>query len=499
MIREALKIFIICTALLLLISCAPSKHSFNPDKKYSTKQLQKDYTLFRNILQEEHPSLYWYTSKQSLDAYFNNTYLRIRDSMTETQFKTLLSYVISKINCGHTTVRSSKKYARYLDTGQMKYFPLSIKFWKDSAVVYDNLNRNDAVLTRGTVLTSINSRPVSFYKDSLFQFISTDGYAQTHKYQALSNRGGFATWYKNVFGLHDQTRIGYLNQAGIEATITVSSYVSRSDTTFASRQLLKLSRKERKKLDLYNIRSIQIDTALSSAYCTLNTFSRGSNITGFIKGMFKTLHRYHIQNLVLDVRSNGGGNVSVSNLLTRYITDHRFKLADSLYAVRRKSSFDKYIGNHLWNRLSMNLITRKRPDGKYHFSYFEHHYFKPKRRNHYDGNVYVITGGNTFSATTLFADVVKGQKNVLLVGEETGGGAYGNTAWMIPDVTLPNTHIRFRLPVFRMVINKNFEKGRGIMPDIPVNPSLESIRNGEDPKMEKVRELIMEKRYSVHK
>ena len=499
MIRLALKIYITSTVFFLLISCSTSRRYFNAEQKYSKEQLQIDYSLFRNMLQEEHPSLYWYTPKDSLDWYFNNAYLRIRDSMTEPQFKTLLSYVISKINCGHTTVRSSKKYARYLDTGQVRYFPLSIKFWKDSAVVYDNLNRHDSVLTRGTVLTTINSRPVSFYKDSLFQFISTDGYAMTHKYQTLSNRGGFAGWYKNVFGLGDKTRIGYLNPAGEEDTVTIYSYTGRNDTNSVTRQIPKLSRKERKRLELYNVRNVQIDTTLSSAYCTLNTFSRGGNITGFIKGMFKTLHRYHIQNLVLDVRSNGGGNVSVSNLLTRYITDHRFKLADSLYAVRRRSSYDKYIGSHFWNRLSMNLTTRKRADGKYHFSYFERHYFKPKRRFHYNGNVYVITGGNTFSATTLFADVMKGQKNVLLVGEETGGGAYGNTAWMIPDVTLPNTHIRFRLPVFHMVINKNLEKGRGVMPDIEVSPSLESIRNGEDPKMEKVRELILERKYSVHK
>ena len=68
-----------------------------------------------------------------------------------------------------------------------------------------------------------------------------------------------------------------------------------------------------------------------------------------------------------------------------------------------------------------------------------------------------------FSATTLFAGAPERQKNVTLVGEETGGGYYGNTAWIIPDVTLPNTGLRFRLPRFRMVINKDRVKNGRVL------------------------------------
>ncbi|HUR10924.1 MAG TPA: S41 family peptidase, partial [Flavitalea sp.] len=129
----------------------------------------------------------------------------------------------------------------------------------------------------------------------------------------------------------------------------------------------------------------------------------------------------------------------------------------------------------------------------FHFGYFERHYFKPRKRNHFNGNVYLITGGNSFSATTLFVQALKGQDNVLIVGEETGGGAYGNTAWMIPDVKLPHTRIKFRLPKFRLVMNSDLVKeGRGVKPDLEVLPSIESIRYGIDMKVEVVRHLILE-------
>ena len=137
-------------------------------------------------------------------------------------------------------------------------------------------------------------------------------------------------------------------------------------------------------------------------------------------------------------------------------------------------------------------ISRKRADGMRHFGYFERHTFQPRKKNHFDGSLYFITGGNSFSATTLLLHQLRRQSNVMVVGEETGGGAYGNSAWMIPEVTLPHTRIRYRLPLFRLVMDKEaLASGRGILPDIEVRATAASIRKGIDVKSEKVRELIL--------
>jgi hypothetical protein len=183
--------------------------------------------------------------------------------------------------------------------------------------------------------------------------------------------------------------------------------------------------------------------------------------------------------------------VTNSTFLTKFIADKKFKVADSLYANTRNSRYKKHIDGYFYNRLFMLFMTAKKEDGKFHFGYFERHYFKPKKKDHYNGNVYILTGGNSFSATTLFTQTVKPQNNVTVVGEETGGGAYGNSAWLIPDLTLPVTGIRIRLPLFRLVIDKNLPKdGRGVQPEVISVPTTEAIRKGIDYKMEKVLELI---------
>jgi hypothetical protein len=487
-------------ATTLLPGCGTLHQSFNPEKKYAKGQLQEDYRLFREILEDAHPSLYWYESKDSLDYFFDTGYQLIHDSMTEPQFRTLLSYVISRVHCGHTSVRFSKSYAKYIDTARQPQFPLGIKFWADSAVVYTNVNRKDSVLTRGTIITAIDGRSISAIRDSLFRYMVTDGYSLSHKYQTLSNIGTFGGLYQAVFGARDSFDVSYLDGTA-EKTRSIRLFSFASDTTFRNylKSLPRPGRKQRKRNDLFSVRNIQVDTMGSTAYMTVSTFSNGNKLQSFFRNSFRELQRAHIRNLVIDLRFNGGGNVSLSTKLTRYLIDHKFKLADSLYASRRLSRYEGHIQNSCGAFFIMHFMTHKERDGHYHFGYFERHYFSPKEKYHYGGQVYVLTGGNSFSASTLFVNAVKGQSNIHIAGEETGGGSYGNTAWFIPDATLPNTKVRFRLPRFRMVMNKNYPKnGRGIFPDTLILPSSIAIKAGIDPKVEYVKKQVAASAGALH-
>ncbi len=158
--------------IIFITSCSVSKN-FTPAKKYAPQQLQTDYTVFKNILEESHPGLYWYTSKDSMDYYFEKGRAMLSDSSTESSFRNVLSYVISKLGCGHTAVRSSKQFARYRnrrDSLSNPQFPLLLKFWKDTAIVTFNLNRKDSFIKRGAILKSIDGRPIQQIIDTLFQF-----------------------------------------------------------------------------------------------------------------------------------------------------------------------------------------------------------------------------------------------------------------------------------------------------------------------------------------
>jgi hypothetical protein len=505
-----IKRMIICLLpVAILTSCAVSSRSYSPSKKYSPEQLLEDFTVCENVLKESHPGLYWYRSPDSMNYYFNEARKQLTDSMTEADFRKVLSFVIAKIGCGHTAVRTSKAASRYRDTSRViSVFPLSMKLWNDTAVVVSNLHRRDSLLTRGVMITRINGEAIPQITERLFSYLSTDGYNTTHKYQVLSNRGAFGPMYTSVYGLSRNYDIEFIDSTGrIRNTrIPIFNPLGDSLTRAALRNAQprppqpRPSGKERRQARKNAARFLRIDTTESIAVMDLNNFSRGYGLKKFFNRSFKALKQNNIRYLVIDVRNNGGGSPTNSTYLTRFLSDHRFKLGDSLYAISKRKKYGRYIKGNFYSHLYMNFFTRKKSDGNYHIGYFERHYFKPKKKNHYNGKTYIISGGNSFSATTLFISTVINQDNVTVVGEETGGGAYGNSAWHMPTVTLPQTKVRLTLPLYRLVINKDLPKtGRGVQPEVYAGPSPEAIRKGIDYKFEKVMQLIREEKNAVEK
>ena len=178
--------------------------------------------------------------------------------------------------------------------------------------------------------------------------------------------------------------------------------------------------------------------------------------------------------------------------LTRYIRKTKFKVADSSYAIAKNlAPYTAYIRHGFFNNIGLIFLTKKHRDGRYHFGYWERHVYRPKTNNHFDGRVYVLTNGPTFSASTLFCNAVKGQSNVTIVGEETGGGWHGNSGIMIPDIILPITKLKVRLPLFKLIQYNHVPKdGRGVKPDIFIPPTVEGVRQNIDRKMEIVKGMI---------
>jgi C-terminal processing protease CtpA/Prc len=138
-------------------------------------------------------------------------------------------------------------------------------------------------------------------------------------------------------------------------------------------------------------------------------------------------------------------------------------------------------------------MTRKQDDGLYHLRHLEKKVYKPKKKR-FKGQVYVLTSGPTFSAATLFCNAVKGQQGITLLGEETGGGWYGNNGIMIPSFVLPKTRVSITFPLFRLVQFRHPEKkGSGIVPDIFVGTSYDALLKSYDKKLRVVKQMILEK------
>lgn len=476
---------------LLFTACTTIKKSaYTPDKKFSPELLQQDVRLLQTILQTNHPALYWYTPKDSINTYFANAVASITDSLNELQFRNSVSRTINKIRCGHTQVRFSEAYTNYYARKRLPQFPLQLKAWNDSLVVLNNLLK-DSVLKRGTIITSINGLPNKILLDSMYTLIGGDGYINNFQQQLISFY--FPQYYKSTFGISSKFSIGYADANGQQRFADIPYYKPASDSLEKLRiaALPRLTKKEGIKLKRLSQRNLAFDTLLNAALLNVNTFSEGK-LTSFFKKSFKKIKKSGVQNVIVDLRQNSGGSIFSSIRLMQYLKNKPFNIADTIVAIDRKFKYRTNIKPWFLYWLSLHISGRKQPDGLIHFRYFEKHKFSPKKKNHFNGNIYLLTGGYTFSAASMLATHLKGQPNVTIVGEETGGGAYGNTAVHLPVITLPNSKLRVILPIYKMVFDdtKPFN-GRGVMPDIEVPPSSSAIKWGIDVKMEKIKELII--------
>lgn len=480
---------------LISFSCNTiKKTSYNPSKKFSSADLKHDFAILDKTLKGSHPSLYWYTPQDSVNNFFRSAYASLNDSMTEVEFRKKVSWVINKIHCGHTVVRSSKNYSKYYSKHQVKSFPLLLKVWDDSAVVMLNFLKEDSMLQRGTIITKINGVPVKEITDSMCSLISSDGYSNIFKYQLISFN--FPAFYKYTYGLDSNYLVEYIDTTGKRNTKLTKNFESKAGT-INNNQLQAsaiVTRKQFRQLKLQGDRSLAIDSSTNTAVMSVNTFAKGKLIRFFHRS-FKELYQKSVANLVIDLRLNSGGSVIACTRLSQYLINKSFHVSDTVAAYNRSFPNKKYIKPWLIYWLSMHISGRRMQDERIHFRYFEKHYFKPKSKNHFNGNIYLLTGGYTFSAATLVASNLKGQPNVTIVGEETGGAAYGNSAMLLTTIVLPKTGLRVTLPLFRMVLNAaRLKNGYGVMPDVEVKPSSEFIKAGIDAKFEKAMELIRQKK-----
>ena len=446
-IRRLLSItsLVYCLSLSFNFSTASAQTKSFTVPKLSAEALRKDISALRDTLVAMHPGIYRYKSKVYFNHIFDSCYSAIRDSMPVTKFYTLTSRLIGAIEDGHTNCRLPRQLQNdYLNN--VKVFPAIVYFIANKTYLLC-CKQNDGLAE--SELIAIDGQPISKIKSEMFGRIPSDGSIKSRKNWELNN--DFYLLYNCLYGEKSSFKVTYKTKSGEIKTSVLQADLLKNMVCMNLRdnisQYLKLEYKPG-----------------NVAVMTIKTFFDGfldrtkENFDKFLAESFKALKDKKIEKLIIDIRNNGGGNDGNGIKLYAYLTQKPFRYYASQETVKEKFAE----ANH------PNLQMQN-----------------PETDN-FKGKVYVLINGRSFSAAAEFPAVVRSNNRGIFIGEETGGGYYGNTSGGDKDITLPNSQITARIPLvkYTSAVKKAKYPDRGIIPDYTIYPTVTDFIQHKDVQLE---------------
>ncbi len=457
---------------------------YDVNRKFSIEALKEDYDLLRLALEESHAGMYRYTSKTEFDAFFNNLFMKLDKRMTEIEFFRFISPIIEKIHCVHTAARPSSDYQKVMDKTGL-FFPFALKFISGKAYILQNCSSQNQI-PLGSEITSINEKPLPQLLSELLKMLPSDGKNKTYKYRILD--WYFPEKYFLYIEQPDSFKLKYLPPGKREtATVVVPGIPNDklNNSLFSYERLykkcLQLEIREKSKLAILTIRTF--------VPRILKDF--GYDFYRFMEKSFKEIVDNNISNLIIDLRWNDGGEALYCKDLLAYLIDKPFQFAKLETTAKPRYSFLEYTDKGLYfNYLHPNLWKRDRA-GRYVLKGNWSKKIEPKELN-FKGRVYVLTNGMSISGSADVAALLHYHKRATFIGEETGGAYYGNNAGDFINLTLPNTHIRIRIPIRSsvMAVSDYPYSERGVIPDYEVKSNIEDILQGVDKGLDFAIDLI---------
>ncbi len=202
--------------------------------------------------------------------------------------------------------------------------------------------------------------------------------------------------------------------------------------------------------------------------------------------LFKEIKKKKAENLVIDIRHNiGGYRINAINLYS-FLTTTPFKQRVSESAIANVLPHEEYIIHTMSDYtefFKLYFTSAKNEDGRWILTEDHAQAEMIPYKKTFKGKVYILIGGNTFSAASAFALSAKNSKDMVLIGEETGGGYYFHTAQYSALYELPNSKIMVRMPFVKIdkyVLDNSVPKGSGILPDIEIPLTIRDLIDGKD-------------------
>ena len=415
--------------------------------EYPTSDLKNDLTYFYQKLDSVHFDLYHAHPKSDFDSLYTELQAGITEPMNAAEFYLHVLPLFSLTKDAHSNLIFPFQYSDTFSAQGGKFIPVKVQIHEGRVFIKENLSRKN--IEPYTELLSVNGVNCSEITQAI-QLISSDEIeGASERYQSYF----FPRLLYPLYGFDQKFTLEIRDPSGKDKTLKVKG--------------ISLEEFPKNKAPFYEFSLLEDRIG----YLDLNLCEGKDRFGAFCDSVFTLLKDQEIEQLIIDVRDNGGGSTFHGDTLFTYLTNQKF------------SQYPKV-------SMKMSPDVDAETDSIYTVTYdddLEHAVDNPKR---FQGNVFMLANINSFSSATVMAATFQCYDMGTLVGQETGGVQVFFDEPIV--MTMPQTGIRFLCSYQLRWCPCGERMDRGILPDYTVPWRLQDQRNGVDTEIEFIKGLIQE-------
>lgn len=493
---RAILLSLIFTLLFLENTNSQSTQSINT---LTSVELQRDFEVLKGVLLKYHPGLYRFQDSVTIQKHFDNLQQELNHDMPISEAYLLFSKFTAKLKCGHTFCNYYNQSAATKDLlfNKNDKIPFTFVLFEKRIFVEKNVSDNEQ-LKKGTEVLAINDVPVATIIDTLIQYAKGDGNKNLKRLSDLnlSGLGKFETFdifYPLLFQNNGDTYSLEIKQPDQNNTLHINvKAISRSERLSIIEK--KYGKQPSNYDDLWSFKLLNNETG----FLKIGTFVTNKltiDWKKFLNKTFDELNEKNIQNLIIDIRGNEGGDDEVNLVLGKMLAKKQIEFPafkELLCYEKVSDEFRPYLNT--WDNSFYDRSGKVIAQGNGYYSWKKDRGNSIIKQNSkaFQGNTYLLVDAANSSATFFLTAGLKQNKIATIIGSETGGNLKGTNGGQLFFLWLPNSKIEIDIPLIGYYPLTE-QADRGIKPDVEVPLAIADIFSSKDKVLETTLELIKNK------
>lgn len=447
---------------------------------YQPEQMHADLEKFKTALIKVHPGTYTHQSPEEFEELIENLKFETSKPLEAKAFYRIVLRLIAGIHDGHTQAYTFGKLGNVINN--QKRLPFKVYIRDERIFILKDMSSQK--IPEGSEVIAIDGNLSNGILQEVLKHYSSDGKRHNGMYHWLGNPyRPFYRIYPEIYVARPSYDVAYRDYNTRKIVLAKVDAIPKD--MYEKIDSVKYGHAKTAEENLM----FDINKQKGYAYMKIGLFIKDGfddpeNIyPDFYKKCFKEISHGKIQNLIIDLRNNGGGKASNAAYLLQYFIDKPVKPAKEIITLGNDAHFLETTGDTL--NLDNYFGLMQKNDGTFRVTKSEVlrdlMVYDPIKEYNYTGKLFVLINGGTTSAAGIAAGLLREYTNAVFIGEETYGYAGISNGVRQISIMGDHTETAIYLPLLHAeyAMDAHVQK-RSVVPNYQVSNSVQDILNNTD-------------------